>query len=209
MIYEEYIHTKKLNLNLDVMKDSCEKLYDLVKEKFSQNKIDYTGQSTLSTGLFGSYNLLLYPLDEFHELYEEIKTMLYEIEDGEKQKYYIQCWLNYYQKGDFINWHGHWKPEHKSYHGFFCVDCEPSKTTYKVPGYEEIIPGKKSRAREKDKIVDVESKNNLLVMSKSDGDIHRTWPWEYEDRPRITIAFDIVPKQFIQYDIWLNHWIPL
>ena len=29
-----------------------------------------------------------------------------------------------------------------------------------------------------------------MVISKSNGDEHRTWPWQY-DRPRITIAFDL------------------
>lgn len=53
------------------------------------------------------------------------------------------------------------------------------------------------------------SENNLLVISKSDGDSHKSSEWLFDDRIRVTIAFDIVPKEFINYDSWLNHWIPI
>jgi hypothetical protein len=175
-------------------------MYDLIKKNFSENKKDYTGQSTLTTQLFKSYNLLMYPLPEFHELFNEIKKMFFEIIEKDitisKKKYYIQCWLNYYKKGDFIDWHRHWPRETKSWHGYYCVDTEGSFTSYIIPNNE-------------DKIIDIISEDNLLIMSKSDGDRHRSSEWLNNDRPRITIAFDIVPREYICYDILLNHWVPV
>jgi len=189
-----YIHLFKYNLDKERLLDSSKKIYDLVKENFSKDKKEFTEQSTLSTQLFKSYNFLLYPLDQVHDLYTNIKESFDSIKDDPKEKYYIQCWVNYCQKGDFIDWHRHFDKERKTWHGFYCLDCEPSFTTYKLPDLNETV--------------NVYSENNLMVISKSDGDEHRTWPWEY-DKPRITIAFDIVPGHHIKYDKWLNHWIPI
>lgn len=199
-IINGYIYKKNLDLNLLKLKTGCDQMYDLIKKNFSGNKNDYTGQSTLTTKLFKSYNLLMYPLPEFHELFNEIKKMFFEIIEKDitipKKKYYIQCWLNYYRKGDFIGWHNHWPPETKSWHGYYCVDTECSFTSYIIPNNE-------------DKIIDIISEDNLLVMSKSDGDRHRSSEWLNNDRPRITIAFDIVPREYICYDNLLNHWVPV
>jgi len=194
-ILGDYIHTRKLGLNLEKMRASSEKMYNLVKEKFGKDQ-EHNGQSTLSTELYAKYNLLMYPFEEFHELYTAIRETFHHI-DVSDDTHYIQCWLNYYQKGTFIDWHGHWPPEQRGWHGFYCVDCEPSKTTYKLPRNEN----------RKNIIVDVPSINDQLVISKSDGDQHRTWPWEHDDRPRITIAFDIMPREFAQPGF--NHWLPL
>ena len=126
-----------------------------------------------------------------------------------KEQYMIQCWLNFYRKGEFIDWHRHWPMDAKGYHGFLCVSCEPSKTTYRLPAKHGVqIPTELIEKTEWE-TVDVESKNGLLVLSESAGDMHRTWPWEFHDRDRITIAFDIVPKPHFNPEAWLNHWVPL
>jgi len=203
--YENYVVTKKLDLNLTQLKHSCKLLYNLVNENFNTDEYktniqtyeDATNKISLTTTLYTAYNLFMYPYDEFHSLYNEVKTLFRECCIDE-EKYYIQCWVNFYKKGDFINWHHHWEPHKHTWHGFFCVDCEPSKTTYRIPGvFEEV---------------DITSEDNLLVMSKSNGDTHRTWPWEDATRDRITIAFDIVPRQFVHSPglaMPLNHWVPI
>lgn len=189
------IITKDLGLDVAIIKDSCHKLYEYVKENFSENKKDYNGQSTLSTQLFTSYNLLLYPLPGFHELFNGIRQAFIEsYPDRDDSDYYIQSWLNMYNKGDFIDWHWHWPDEANAYHGFYCVDTYPSHTSYV---YEDH-----------DIQMDIPSKDDRLVMSKSYRERHRTWPWT-EDRPRITIAFDIVPRTHIKPFEWSNHWIPV
>jgi hypothetical protein len=198
-MYEDYVITNKLNLDLLKMKSSCYKMYDIINKKLntangSVGYKDNSGMSPLSTNLFDRYNLLLYTFDEFHDLYEEIRNT-FKLCNTTPGKYYIQCWLNIYKKGNFIDWHNHWLPQCNTWHGFYCVDCEPSKTTYRIPN--KLDP------------FDIISENNLLVMSRSDGDQHRTWPWENEQKDRITIAFDIVPANRINNDDWVNHWIPI
>lgn len=190
-ILENYVYVKRLNLNLEKLNTSCRITRDIIERELGSHEKGYTGQSTMTTGVFQAYNFLLFPLPELHPLYEEIRTMFHELNDNDEDDFYMQCWLNYYNRDDFIDWHRHWPPEHRSWHGFFCVNCEPSSTTYRLADGT---------------IVDVKSENNNLVMSKSDGDRHRTWPWEY-DEPRITIAFDIIPAKHIR--LVPNHWMPI
>lgn len=198
---ENYIHTKKLDLNLVELKTNSFNMYCYIKENFVPGKNDYSGQSTMTTQLYAQYNLLLYPISkEFHSLYKEIVSMFKEIcpsDEFNDNQFYLQCWLNFYRKGDFIDWHSHWPPDENgsSWHGFYCVDCEPSKTTYRIPNIQNEV--------------DVVSENNLLVISRSDGDTHRTWPW-HKNSPRITIAFDIVNRKTLNKPGLLdNHWIPI
>jgi hypothetical protein len=202
-LIENYIYTTKLNIDTDVLKSSCDKMYEIIKENFSENKQNYiVGQTTITTKLYTSYNLFLYPLPEFDKLFKEIRSIFFSLTalntngKPENIQYYMQCWLNYYNKGDFIDWHSHWRPEKKTWHGFYCLDCEPSFTSYRIPSKREII--------------NVTSEKNLVVISKTDGDKHKSSAWLDESRPRITIAFDIVPMEFIDSSVYyLNHWIPL
>lgn len=189
------IVTKDLGLDVAIIKDSCFKLYDYVKENFSEDKKDYDGQSQVESQLFTKYNLLLYPLPGFYELYERIRTTFVESYPNlDASDYYIQSWVNFYRKGDFIDWHYHWPDEANAYHGFYCVDTHPSHTSYIYEDHDIQF--------------DIESRDDRLVMSKSYRERHRTWPWD-ADRPRITIAFDIVPRAHIKPFEWANHWIPI
>lgn len=199
--YEEYIHTRKLDLNLIKIKNSSNKMYEFIRNEFVKNAQDYNGQSSMVQQIFAEYNLFLYPFPEFYDLFFQIKEMFYDKLDIEEhdESYYIQSWLNFYWEGDFIDWHSHWPPYVKSWHGYYCVDVEPSKTSYKL--------------EESGKIIHVQNEDNLLVLSKSLDDQHRTWPWEYE-HPRITIAFDILPASNIlnfqgENKMGKNHWIPI
>jgi hypothetical protein len=170
----------------------------IIDENFKEKilAVEYTEDegklSPLTTQGFEHYNLLMYPFDGFHSLYFEIQKLFRQCNQND-ETYYIRCWLNIYEKGHFVDWHDHFPPKCESWHGFFCVDCEPSVTTYQLPNISESV--------------DVVSENNLLVISKSNGDRHRTWPWEYSDRDRITIAFDIVSAKCTGE--FLNHWIPI
>jgi hypothetical protein len=195
-LVEDYVYTTKLDLNLVTITDSCYQMYDYIKHNFSDKPKDYSGQSTMTTGVYAHYNVLLYPLREFHSLYENIKMMFHAINDRPDEKFYMQCWLNFYRKGEFIDWHAHWPPEAKSWHGFYCVSGKGSCTTYKLP------PDHK-------KEVEIPTILNQIVISKSDGDLHRSSDWQ-EDYPRITIAFDIVPISYLKNPFaQMNHWIPI
>lgn len=189
--YFDYIYTKKLDIDVPTIKNSCEKMHEIIMQNFSHMPGGYPQTDLASTHVFNQYNLLMYPLEKFHELYFEIQKMYKEVSQSTDQMY-IQCWLNFYNKGQFIDWHGHWGSGSGAFHGFYCVDVEPdSYTSYKFY----------------DKAVDIQSKNGLLVIGKTNGDQHRSSEWQ-QDYPRITIAYDIVPKHCVPLQM-LNHWMPI
>jgi hypothetical protein len=117
--------------------------------------------------------------------------------------------MNYYKKGEFIDWHRHASEDVGGWHGFFCLDAEPdSYTSYRWPNDDS----------RKGLTLDVESKNGLIVLGRSNLDLHKSSEWQHEDRARITIAFDILPVSYIK-DVcsnamkndpyYINHWIPI
>jgi hypothetical protein len=177
------------------MRESSKIMSHIILKNFGNDTHYYSEHSTATTKLYMSYNLLMYPLPEYHELFKEIFTFFKEVQDeGDDKKYYIQCWLNVYNKGEFIGWHTHWPPEAKAWHGFYCVYTEPnSGTHYRLPP--------------DDKQIFVPSEDNLIVISKSDGDLHMSTEWTDETHPRVTIAFDIIPRENIVCG--LNHWVPI
>jgi hypothetical protein len=190
-----YLYSKKLDLNINSIKNSCLTMHQIIMDNFADLPGGYPQKDLYSTHVFNQYNLLMYPLDQFYELYFEIQKLYKEISQVNTQMY-IQCWLNFYNKGQYIDWHGHWGTGSGAYHGFFCVDVEPdSHTSYKFPIDDEI------------KFIDIESKNNLLVIGKTDRDQHKSSEWNH-DYPRITIAYDIVPKELVPLKM-LNHWMPI
>jgi hypothetical protein len=203
---ENYLYTKSLDLDLLKYKVIADQMTDFISKNFVSNDRDYQDNNiATSTKLFSQYNLLLYPYPGMHKLYSAIQKMFYECagryyhNDIPDQYYYVQAWLNCYKKGQYLNWHGHSPPEHRAWHGFFCVDVEPgSSTTYRLPGRSDDVV--------------VESKDNLLVMGPSAGDVHKSSEWPFSDRPRITIAFDIVPENILAVSGGLseiNHWAPI
>lgn len=201
-LYENYVYTRKLDLNIDVQKISANIMYDHIKEKYSEK--DHSGQDTMVYDLYLKYNYFMYSLPGIHDLYTSVKETFHECvkhkygKDPYNGQYYTQCWLNFYHKGQFIDWHGHWPSKYDSWHGFYCVDVEPeSSTFYRLP---------------ENKNVEIKSQNNLLVLGPSDGDEHRSSEWNL-DNPRITIAFDIVPAEIMFKTnttfVVPNHWVPI
>ncbi|WP_459862313.1 hypothetical protein [Endothiovibrio diazotrophicus] len=194
--YFDYLYTKRLSLDLGAIRDSGGKLYDLIAEKFYEEGVNhYGGHATMVTNLYEKYNVLMYPFPQLHELYEAIRSIFRGVVNP-SDPYYIQCWLNVFQKGEFIGWHRHWPAGMGVWHGFYCVDVEvePSYTEYLFPFMKNTIR--------------IPSKDNLLVFGKSEDDRHRSSQWN-SDRPRVTIAFDIVPGKHIDPRRNLNHWLPI
>ena len=231
------LYSTQTNLNIPTLKQTCYQMYNIVKTNFETSDKNYTGQTALSNKIFWKYNFLLYTLPEIHELFIAIRDNFYLFhkkyygENAPQEPYYIQSWLNFYFKGDFIDWHHHdWNMNRPLYfdpawHGFVCVDVEPnSKTSYRWKNLPNTI--------------DVPSKDGLLVLGLSNGDTHKSSEWHDETRPRITIAFDIVPRRNLfnpmhlrskpysseehadelvrrlceypkDHEIFLNHWIPI
>ena len=180
-------NTSLTSLCLDVEK-MLESVYDPSKS--------LSVYGSKSTANYTQYNLLTYPHIHFFHFYQELKRVIKpEIPD---EPHMIQCWLNVFRKGEFINWHNHWEKEFRAYHGFYCVNVKPSYTEYMFHHHPRVI-------------YKVNSKEGLLVFGKSHNNQHRSSPWLDEGMPRITIAFDIIPVSTIQLGntkVDINHLIP-
>ena len=128
------LYTAECNLDLNLLKKSCLDLEGFITSQFDKSVSEYEGKSTETTKLFAQYNLCLYPYPMIHELYWTIHAMFHtsltdyysgKVED----KFVMQCWLNVYKKGEYIEWHSH-TDNPKAWHGFFCVDVEPNSSTF-------------------------------------------------------------------------------
>ena len=54
-IYEQYVHTRKLELNLTKIKNSSNKMYDFIRNEFIENAKDYSGQTSMVEQIFAKY----------------------------------------------------------------------------------------------------------------------------------------------------------
>ena len=185
--------------------NNANEIRDWLLSEFEGFPPTYPGGSHV-TKYYAYYNYLMMTFpgmtDLFHNIRETFHTCNHIVWDGNppNREYFIQAWLNYYTKGEKINWHNHLPAEADAWHGFYCVDVEPnSHTSYKIHNDQ----------------LDVKSEDNLLVMGRSGDDYHRSSDWN-EDKPRITIAFDISPvKNFTGCVHYRNekgrihYWIPI
>ena len=80
-------------------------------------------------------------------------------------------------------------------HGYYCVNAEPSVTYYNID--------------KKDVIFENVNINNRAILSETSHP-HMKGKWS-EDKPRITIAYDIVTKREVDYfkSKGATNWIPL
>ncbi len=154
------------------------------------------------------YNLFAFPCEQLSQLYMNMaKSFSNILMPG---RYYIRCWVNLFSKGKNIDWHAHWDPKYKTYHGFYCVNTEgehESYTEYVVP---HLIGNQVCR---------IISNDGLCVIGKSQGDQHRSSEWLNDGKPRVTIAFDIVPIEALRPEenfthikinpAYFNNFIPL
>ena len=168
---------------------------------------EYAGVAPATTRLYEQYNLLLFPEAQIHELYRFI-CQSFRLVSQITEPCWMQCWLNVYARGDYIDWHEHWPEEFQSWHGYYGIDTDTSVTTYRV----------------RDEQFDVPNRTGQLLISPSGHDEHRTWPWR-QDHARITVAFDIVPAANASFQadfpwrasgpaapadqLYMNHWMPV
>lgn len=210
---------RKANIDIQALKQECLGVQQFIQKRYGDERgSNYYDNQT--TNLFGKYNIFMFSSYTLHQLYGEIVALWNTVKPKEiNEKYYLQSWLNVYDKNKSIGWHYHWTEKYYAWHGFVCVDVDTSKTTYALqpPHYQisKATPygnynGKPVLEYDDEyELIDVVGQDGLIVMSPSAGDSHRNIPWKIADRPRITIAFDIVPGRHIYNEDWENHWIPL
>ena len=139
------------------------------------------------------YNLFLLWDNNVHNLYKIIQEMTIEYcnnnnIDYKKERYYIHGFFSYTRK-EMIHesWHDHGS-EKNHLHGFLVVDGEPSHTLYKID----------------DKDISLIAKNGRIIVGKNT--MHsRANDWT-QDRPRISVAFNIKPYDGIPRN---EFYIPL
>lgn len=156
-----------------------------------------------STIKWQEYNVFQFYNEDLYDLLIAIRETIkeaceyYEI-NFDKQKYMIQGWfnVNYNNKGK-LDWHDHGDEGAPNFHGYYCVNAEPSTTYYRINN-------------DVNNIINNINKNNRLIVSEM-GHPHAMGDWNWSG-PRITIAYDIVPViNLINANNGLiqQHWFPL
>lgn len=158
----------------------------------------WLSSDSVSTIKWREYNVFQFYHPSIYKLYKNISETIkeaceyYEV-DFNKQEYMVQGWFNInYNNSGKLDWHDHGGPFAPYFHGYYCVNAEPSVTYYRVF----------------DKETDNHNKNNRMIISEM-GHPHAMGSWDWEG-PRVTIAYDIVPlKSLIANKAEPQHWIPL
>jgi hypothetical protein len=147
-----------------------------------------------STKMYEAYNVFLCHMPGFAETYNLVVNY-FKQKQADYINYAVAGWVNVYHKDGFLDWHKHGSDlyEHDGrWHGYVCVNAEPSKTLYR--NNEGLVET-------------VENKNGYITLSHA-GLYHRVTPWENETEPRITIAFDFILRDQIEH-MNFTRWIPV
>jgi hypothetical protein len=211
---EHKFFTKKLTNDLDFLSnfliDLNSQMINMTFPGISKAALFAASQKkNVSTPLASYYNLFKYDNKELINLKNSLKELTveaceyYDI-DFEKENFYVRAWFNLDNKLPKLlisplinsnNFHDHASasgaPE---FHGYYSVNAEPSSTYYMINN---------------ENIFEVVNKNNVILFSET-GHPHGRGDW-FENKPRITIAYDISPLQKIKNFSEKNkeNWIPL
>lgn len=126
------------------------------------------------------YNLFLFKDFNIHKIYKIIQEMTIEYcnknnIDYLEEKYYIHGFFTYKKAGTVsVGWHDHGS-EKNHLHGFLLIDAEPSETWYNID----------------DKEIHLIAKNGRIILGKNA--MHTIAPGWQENKPRISMAFNIKP----------------
>jgi len=135
---------------------------------------------------FNTYNPFTFGLRPFSDIYWSLNKFFYsnpQVHESD-ESYYLHGWFNVYSKDEYdhIPFHKHIEIVHPHiYHGFYCANVEPSTTTYRIGPQDP-----------ESAYVVHKDYNDMLIYSAS-GYEHASSPWK-EDKPRVTVAFDIFPE---------------
>lgn len=156
----------------------------------------WNSSGSLSTINWNKFNVFQFYSKEIHSLYSALREMTLEACDYydinfKEMQYMVQGWFNInYKDSGKLDWHDHALEGAPLFHGYYCVEAEPSTTYYKVFNKD---------------LINV-NKNNRAILSET-GHPHAMGDWDW-DGPRITIAYDVMPLSSITRN-WEQHWIPL
>lgn len=176
-LYNDYLYYIDDSKTIDNQQlfDDCLHIEYLLKKHLNDD-IDIGEYGCFSSAHYEQYNIFHFHTSNINKLFRLMQEKVRPVLNDEQ--YMLQCWLNVFRKGQYVNWHGHWPEEHGVWHGYYCVNVEPSTTTYRFHNGDTV---------------DVENNNGLLVFGKSGLDEHRSSDWSDDNKERVTIAFDIIP----------------
>lgn len=166
----------------------------------SKRKENWLESGSVSTVKWSEYNVFQFYNEEVYNVFSAIKDLVVEAcdyygVDFKKEQYHVQGWFNINdRKTGKLNWHDHGGPWAPFYHGYYSIKAEPSSTFYKLENREDMI-------------VENHNKDNRLILSEM-GHPHAQGDWDW-DGPRITLAYDIVPRRYLDGLAEPQHWIPL
>jgi hypothetical protein len=187
--------------NLEELEKVLHVTYDRIKngELISGPKNENTpwdNSGSVTTVNWNKYNVFQIYDENIHTLFRAVRDMAqdaceyYEL-DFIKEQFMVQGWFNInYNHVGKLDWHEHGGDGAPHFHGYYCVNAEPSITHYRV--FDEEIENV--------------NKNNRAILSET-GHPHAMGDWDWEG-PRVTMAYDVIPLRFIPKE-WEQHWIPL
>lgn len=200
---------KYLNNDLGDLQNFLEKKYELITsarlrgvQELGSNDLAWMSSGSVSTVKWQEYNVFQLYHPAIYNLFKSISQTMreaceyYDI-NFDEQKYYVQGWFNINNKDNGkLDWHDHGDGFAPRFHGYYCVNAEPSSTYYRLFNRE-------------DQIVENINKNNRMIISEM-GHPHAMGDWAWSGA-RVTIAYDIMPvKMLIENDLTIEqHWIPL
>lgn len=155
--------------------------------------------SSASTMKWREYNVFQFHIPEIHKLYKAISDMTHEAcdyygIDFDEQNYMVQGWFNINERTTGkLGWHDHGNNGAPYFHGYYCVNAEPSVTHYLTFNKE---------------VVNVNKNNRAILSEMSHPHAMGNWDW---DGKRITIAYDVEPLgPLAEHALFQEqHWIPL
>lgn len=188
----------------ELSKYLIEKKEDIYAGKVPNIGIDTAIPINSVHNLGDKYNIFQFHNESILKLFKSLRDMTIEAcgyygIDFESQQYMVQGWFNTDGlKNPELDKDSHYH-DHlggtgiPNFHGYYCVDAEPSSTFYKIGGHQgntfENI-----------------NKNNRAILSET-GHPHGIGIWNKET-PRLTIAYDISPLKSMSGDLE-QHWVPL
>jgi hypothetical protein len=206
---EHKFFERNLDNDLKVLYDylikSQEKLLDGYFDDIPKEILQkYNKENGPTTQLGQYYNIFKFDNNEIKKLHNAIKETVQEASiyygiDFNSQNYMLNGWYNVDYPTqltstvspikDSKHYHDHMGGEGAPvFHGYYCVNAEPSITYYKINNSINF---------------ENQNKNNRAIISET-GHPHGRDDW-YGDRLRITIAYDVCPAS----SGFGPHWVPL
>lgn len=209
-VINERVYVKKMSVNHNVVKNSCDVLENLLETEFEVDpfwlpRYEAVGHTFQRDGqirmkpvlLLHQYNAFNFPFPMFHELCQEIVETFKEVNpESRTRRWYLRAWLHSQGVGDNLAWHGHEWDSYGGWSGTYYVNVEPSV-------------GSQLRVEDTGEIIDLPNVNNTLVLFKGQGTKHKSGVWHDPTQNRQVLAFEFVPADVPQWGAKNSFWIPI